>query len=83
MHWTDRGVYLHLEASELIEAVRGKGDSSPTVEAGDVFLVLLSITEYNNIPFSEAIKAMLVKLEYLEKAPPYENEERTHRFEDA
>lgn len=75
MHWTHRGAYLHLESSELIEAIRGKhGD--PTDEAGDVLLVLMSITEYNGIPFSEAIAAAERKLQKLETCPPYPGEER-------
>lgn len=41
--WSARGCYLHLEASELIEALRGKGDSTPTEEAADVLRVFLSI----------------------------------------
>jgi len=28
--WKDRGVYLSLESAELIEAMRGKGDSTVT-----------------------------------------------------
>ena len=37
LHWTHRGAYLHLEASELIEAIRGKrGD--PILEAADVLI---------------------------------------------
>jgi NTP pyrophosphatase (non-canonical NTP hydrolase) len=54
LHWTHRGAYLHLEASELIEAIRGKhGD--PTSEAADVLFVLMSITEANNIPWSDVL----------------------------
>ena len=74
MHWTHRGAYLHLEASELIEAIRGKyGD--PCDEAGDVLLVLMSITEYAGIPFSQVLSAAEAKLQWLEVAPQYQNEE--------
>jgi hypothetical protein len=41
--WSARGCYLHLEVSELIEACRGKGDSSKEEEAADVMLVYLSL----------------------------------------
>lgn len=75
MHWTHRGAYLHLESSELIEAIRGKG-GDPKDEAGDVLLVLMSITEYAGIPFTSVVQAALEKLKYLEEAPPYPNEER-------
>lgn len=75
LHWTHRGAYLHLESSELIEAIRGKhGD--PADEAGDVLLVLMSITEYAGIPFTTIIKNAETKLSWLENAPPYKGEER-------
>jgi NTP pyrophosphatase (non-canonical NTP hydrolase) len=74
MHWTHRGAYLHLEASELIEAIRGKhGD--PVEEAGDVLLVLMSITEYAEIPFWKVIDKAIGKLTHLENAPHYPGEE--------
>lgn len=76
MHWTHRGAYLHLEASELIEAVRGKGNSNPTDEAGDVLLVLMSITQHAGINFNDVVAAALKKLAHLETAPPYPGEER-------
>jgi NTP pyrophosphatase (non-canonical NTP hydrolase) len=61
LHWTARGAYLHLESSELIEAVRGKhGD--PTEEAGDVLIVLMSITENAGIPFSNVFDAAKKKV---------------------
>ena len=76
MHWTHRGAYLHLEASELIEAIRGKhGD--PADEAGDVLLVLMSITEYAGIPFDAVIAKATAKLTKLETAPHYPGEEYT------
>lgn len=74
MHWTHRGAYLHLESSELIEAIRGKhGD--PTEEAGDVLLVLMSITEYAGIPFWKVLEKATAKLTHLENAPHYPGEE--------
>jgi hypothetical protein len=76
LHWTHRGAYLHLESSELIEAIRGKhGD--PADEAGDVLLVLMSITEYAGIPFSTVLTKATTKLEHLESSPPYAGEERS------
>lgn len=38
--WLEAGCYLHLEASEYVEALRGKGDSPPASEAADVLFVL-------------------------------------------
>ena len=75
LSWLARGVYLHLETSELIEAIRGKGDSTPLKEAADVLLVLMSITENAGIPFNRVIETLEEKLVYLEQAPPYPNEE--------
>jgi NTP pyrophosphatase (non-canonical NTP hydrolase) len=75
LHWTHRGAYLHLESSELIEAIRGKrGD--PADEAGDVLLVLMSITENAGIPFSTVLIKATAKLQHLENSPPYAGEER-------
>ena len=56
LHWTARGAYLHLESSELIEAIRGKhGD--PVCEAADVLIVLSSITENHGIAWQDVIEA--------------------------
>lgn len=72
--WPARGAYLHLEASELIEAVRGKhGD--PKEEAGDVLLVLMSITEASGIPWPAVVCAANRKLRSLEQSGPYKGEE--------
>lgn len=74
LHWTARGAYLHLEASELIEALRGKrGD--PTSEAADVLLVLMSITEANGIPWAHVLSQAERTCERLEDAPRYAGEE--------
>ena len=45
--WREAGCYLHLEASEFTEALRGKGDFEQ--EAADVLFVLLSTMEAHNI----------------------------------
>lgn len=74
LHWAERGAYLHLESSELIEAVRGKRGSVKE-EAGDVLLVLMSITEYAGIPFSEVVSQTKAKLDGLFTKPHYAGEE--------
>ena len=51
--WSNGGCYLHLEASEFIEALRGKGSANPTGEAADVLFVLLSLCRANNISLEE------------------------------
>lgn len=74
LHWTHRGAYLHLESSELIEALRGKrGD--PLHEAADVLLVLMSITENAGIPWSAVMKQARATCEELKTRPRYAGEE--------
>lgn len=58
-NWSNGGCYLHLEVSELIEALRGKGN--PTEEAGDVLFVFLSIISSHNISFDNIIKSLQTK----------------------
>ena len=75
LDWSSRGVYLHLEASELIEALRGKrGD--PKSEAADVLLVLMTITEANEIPWSNVVEQTKSTCARLEQCDPYPGEER-------
>jgi len=75
LSWSSRGVYLHLEASELIEALRGKhGD--PLSEAADVLLVLMSITENAGIPWGNVLEQTAVTCARLEVCDPYPGEER-------
>jgi len=74
LHWTHRGAYLHLEASELIEALRGKrGD--PLHEAADVLLVLMSITENAGLPWSAVMQQARATCEELKTRPRYPGEE--------
>ncbi len=58
--WSNGGVYLHLESSEFIEALRGKR-GLPEDEAADVMFVLLSMLEAHAIP----IDTVLGKLQAL------------------
>lgn len=74
LHWTHRGAYLHLEASELIEALRGKrGD--PLHEAADVLLVLMSITENAGLSWDAVLQKASATCEELKTRPRYEGEE--------
>ena len=41
--WSKGGCYIHLEVSEFIEALRGKGD--PIDELGDVLFTLLAVAD--------------------------------------
>ncbi len=75
LHWSTRGVYLHLEASELIEASRGKGCASVTSEAADVLLTLMLLTESQGISFDEVLDQVEATCAKLETKPPYEGED--------
>ncbi len=46
--WSNGGCYLHLEASEFIESLRGKG-GTPEEEAADVFITLMALIGANNV----------------------------------
>lgn len=57
LDWSRRGCYLHLEASELIESIRGKrGD--PASEAADILFCLMSITEGAGIEWKEVLQRL-------------------------
>ena len=75
LHWTHRGSYLHLESSELIESIRGKGDSTPLEEAADVLFVLMSITENQGIPWSDVEDQLQKIVNELNDKPHYKGEE--------
>jgi NTP pyrophosphatase (non-canonical NTP hydrolase) len=82
LDWTCRGAYLHLESSELIEALRGKrGD--PKAEAADVLLVLMSITENAGIPWGDVLEQVAATCTQLENCGRYSGEEWTALVEDA
>lgn len=57
--WQRGGCYLHLEVSEFIEALRGKGD--PIDEMSDVFFTLLSTGWCYGVKPSEAIARLVEK----------------------
>lgn len=49
------GLYLHLEASEFVEALRGKGTSTPEAEAADVLFVLITVCAANGVSLEKAL----------------------------
>ena len=68
MSWQERGCCLHLEASELIEALRGKGNETVTQEAGDVLFVLLTILASEDIHVVDVVDLLEEKITGLEAA---------------
>lgn len=56
--WEKGGVYLHLEVSEFIEALRGKKGNA-TDEAADVLFVLMSILSNYNININDVFTKLL------------------------
>ncbi len=70
-NWREAGCYLHLEASEFTEALRGKGDFEQ--EAADVLFVLLSTMEAHNIGVDWVLEILERRLK---DAPTEAQEER-------
>lgn len=60
--WKGGGCYLHLEASELIEALRGKGNN-PTEEGGDVLFTLFALLAHYDINIDDCAKALIMKMD--------------------
>ena len=58
--WSGGGCYLHLEVSEFIEALRGKGD--PEAEAADVLFVLRSTMAANGVDVDRVIERLEQRL---------------------
>jgi len=75
--WTEGGVYLHLEASEFIEAIRGKGDSPDYEEAADVLFVLLSMMAANRVSIPKMLSCLDEYIEFLKTAPQFKGERTT------
>ena len=72
--FVDDSAGLNLEASELIESIRGK-HGIPLEEATDVLLVLMSITESFGIPWPAVLKQARATVEEMMIKPPYPGEE--------
>ena len=63
--WSRGGCYTHLEVSEFIEAVRGKGD--PIDELGDVLFTILAVADYYGVDPEVAIQHNIEKHQRLLK----------------
>lgn len=61
--WITGGCYIHLEVSEFIESLRGKGDDIPEKEAADVLFTLLAVMSHYDVK----IKDVLSELEQMIK----------------
>lgn len=57
-NWSNGGCYLHLEVSEFIEALRGKGQDSPAEEAADILFILLSMLRAHDISPAEVLQIL-------------------------
>lgn len=58
--WSRGGCYIHLEASEFIEALRGKGN--PIEELGDLLGTIFSVCENYGISVPDGIKSAREKM---------------------
>ena len=56
--WTEGGSYLHLEASEFVESIRGK-KGIPHKELADVMFVVLAMAKDNSISMLDVLSAMI------------------------
>lgn len=82
--WSNGGCYLHLEVSEFIEALRGKGvDPDPEDEAADVLFVLLSMLLAEDISPSDVLKRLDTKCDELLAKPHAEERRCTCSYEDS
>lgn len=63
--WSQGGCYLHLEASEFIESLRGKGDSNPLEEGVDTLFVLVSLMANYGVDFETAVITMRERMDRL------------------
>jgi NTP pyrophosphatase (non-canonical NTP hydrolase) len=57
--WSRGGCYMHLEVSEFIEALRGKGD--PEDELGDVLFTVLAVADYHKLDVIKALERNIEK----------------------
>jgi len=64
--WSSGGCYIHLEVSEFIESLRGKG-SDPAAEAGDVIIALFAVLGHYQIPISDVMGNLTRTLSKLEE----------------
>lgn len=64
--WDHRGVYLHLEASELIEAVRGGRNDKIKTEAGDLLFTFIALLASSGVQFGDAVEALQHKINTLD-----------------
>ena len=68
--WANGGVYIHLEVSEFIEALRGKGKSTAISEAADVLISFTAVLDHHDITIDEVFKAAQANLERIDKTVP-------------
>jgi len=53
--WLKGGCYIHLEVSEFIESLRGKGNDPPEKEAADVLFTLISVLSNYDYDINQVI----------------------------
>lgn len=75
-NWSNGGCYLHLEVSEFIEALRGKGKIPD--EAGDVFFVFLAMLLEHKISIKQSMDAAVHKVDNIDTHPNILNKDIKH-----
>ena len=76
-NWSSGGCYIHLEVSEFIESLRGKGETSPEKEGGDILVAFFAVLDWYNIPIADIVENTDKTIAYLESLgdAPYPGEE--------
>ena len=70
--WLKGGCYIHLEVSEFIESLRGKGDDPPEKEAADVMFTLLAVMDHYDISMEPVLHHLENIVDDHLEIPPWE-----------
>ena len=70
-NWSSGGCYIHLEVSEFIEALRGKGDTTPAAEAGDILVALFAVLDWYKISVADVFENTNKAITKLEQDPNF------------
>lgn len=65
--WSKGGCYIHLEVSEFIESLRGKGEDHPADEAADVLFALFAVMANYRIKPSDVMKSLEQRIDKFEE----------------
>lgn len=64
--WASGGCYIHLEVSEFVESLRGKGSALPPSEAADILIALFAVLDWYGIKVSDVLHYLELNITNLE-----------------